>query len=218
MKQLLNYFVLTSLISIFSLPAFSNELRMTKAQALALGFTENLKSWHSLSVTKLASHELPWPIQFVDANHTIGNSMSEYQNYGTEAYYHEGADLRISKAGEVKAPATGFLQGDYYTYVTDQNTGQDVKYTKPISAGGDDLYFELTIKTSSGLTLELHHVNAKTLPKNIYALVSSGGGPIEKGDTIGFGSLWPVSRLGARYDHIHYNIISADGVYLNPES
>ncbi|MBC7466901.1 MAG: hypothetical protein H7256_13010 [Bdellovibrio sp.] len=197
---------------------FANELHLTQEQALQMGFKKsNIIRQNSLQGLDLPAHALPWPVQFVDSKHTIGNSMPEYQNYGDEAYYHEGSDLRVSPKGEVKAPADGFLQANYYSYVTDQQTGQDQKYTKPISEGGDDLYFEVTIKTTEGFQFEFHHVNAQTLPKNIYDLAIQGGGPITKGQTIGFASLWPMSRMGARYDHIHYNLISPSGVYMNTE-
>jgi hypothetical protein len=34
---------------------------------------------------------------------------------------------------------------------------------------------------------------------------------------VGFTAIWPMSRAGTRYDHIHYNLISPAGVYMNPE-
>lgn len=217
MKQHLLKLLFISLITSYSF-VFANELHLTKQQALQMGFTKsNFVRQNPRGTADLPAHALSWPVQFVDSKHTIGNSMPEYQNYGDEAYYHEGADLRVSPKGEVKAPVDGFLQADYYSYVTDQQTGQDQKYTKPITAGGDDLYFEVTIKTADGFQFEFHHVNAQSLPKNIYDLAVQGGGPITRGQTIGFASLWPTSRMGARYDHIHYNLISPTGVYMNTE-
>lgn len=217
MKQILRKFILTSVI-LTSTFAVADELHLTKQQALKLGYQATQLAAPTRSrTTELTAHSLPWPVQFVDAKHTIGNSMAEYQNYAGEAYYHEGSDLRVSPKGAVVAPVDGFLQGDYYSYVTDPNTGEDTKYTKPISEGGEDLYFELTIRTEDGYQFELHHVNAKTLPKNIHDLAVKGGGQVKQGETIGYASLWPMNRLGARYDHIHYNLISPTGVYLNHE-
>ena len=201
---------------IFSIVASANELRLSRKEALAQGF-KPFKFSKSISSSELPAQAMAWPVKFIDASHTIGNSMPEYQNYGTEAYYHEGADLRVSPAREVTAPVAGFLQGDFYTYVTDQNTGEDKKYTKPYSDGGDTLYFEITIRTTEGFQLEMHHVNPESLPKNIIDLILRGGGEIRAGEVVGFAAIWPNSRAGARYDHIHYNLISPAGVYMNPE-
>lgn len=204
-------------ILFISLFLSATELYMSRDKALKLGFKPQPSKKAKNATTFVEAHALAWPVQFVDSRHTIGNNMPEYQNYGSEAYYHEGADLRLPRAGAVIAPIHGFLQGDYYTYVTDPETGEDKKYTKPITAGGDDLYFEITIRTSENYMLEFHHVDPKRLPKSIYDLVLRGGGNIQRGELVGYASVWPVSRYGERYDHIHYDLISPEGFYLNPE-
>lgn len=208
--------VLFSVLS-FALSAYTTELRMTKSQALARGFKPRPIDKNRPAQIALAPNSLPWPVEFIDSRHTIGNSMPQYQNYSNEAYYHEGADLRVARSKEIIAPTDGFLQGDYYTYVTDQNTGEDKKFTKPITEGGDDLYFEITLKTSEGYLLEFHHVNPEQLPKPIHELVLRGGGNVRQGEILGVAAVWPNSRLGERYDHIHYNLISPNGIYMNPE-
>lgn len=213
----MKYPALLFLAFLYTLSANSTELRMSKTQALAAGFRPVKKIPGTPGRIELPPHSLPWPVQFADSRHTIGNSMPQYQNYSNEAYYHEGADLRVARSQRVLAPVDGFLQGDYYTYVTDPNTGEDKKYTKPFSEGGDDLYFEITIRTPEGFQLEFHHVSPTVLPQNISELVLRGGGYIRKGDVLGTTAIWPVSRFGERYDHIHYNLISPDGVYMNPE-
>lgn len=202
---------------LFTSVSWSAELRMSRSQAINKGFKPTKIVRNAPATQDLAKNSLPWPVKFIDSKHTIGNSMPEYQNYSNEAYYHEGADLRLTKSGQVLAPVDGFLQGGYYTYVTDPNTGEDKKFTKPITDGGDELYFEITIKTPEGFMFEFHHTNPDTLPKNIYDLVLRGGGDIRKGEVIGYAAVWPNSRLGERYDHIHYNLISPEGVYMNPE-
>ena len=205
------------LTSLISLSAGSTELRMSKTQALASGFRAVKKSSDRPGKTELTPNSLPWPVQFADSRHTIGNSMPQYQNYSNEAYYHEGADLRVARSQQVVAPVDGFLQGGYYTYVTDPNTGEDKKYIKPITEGGDELYFEITLRTAEGYQLEFHHVSPNELPKNIKELVLRGGGNIRRGELLGTAAVWPNSRFGERYDHIHYNLISPNGVYMNPE-
>ncbi len=209
-------FILSALILFFTLPNNASELRMAKDQALAQGFKPH-KINKIQAPADLPRNSLPWPVKFIDSRHTIGNSMPQYQNYSNEAYYHEGADLRLAQSGEVVAPLDGFLQGDFYTYVTDQSTGEDKKYTKPITDGGDDLYFEITLKNAAGFILEFHHVNPNTLPAVIRELVLRGGGNVRMGEILGFASVWPNLRFGDRYDHIHYNIISPSGIYMNPE-
>lgn len=221
MKHFLNkisviFVVATTMI--ISYQASANELRLSKLEALKQGFKPVKKSQGRTAPTSpFQPHSLPWPVQFFDNKHTIGNSMPEYQNYSDEAYYHEGFDLRVGAQGEVKAPADGLLQGGYYTYVTDPQTGEDQKFSKPITEGGDDLYFEITIRLTDGTQFEFHHINPNKLPKNIYDMVLAGGGQIAKGATIGYASIWPMSRIDSRYDHIHYNLISASGAYLNAE-
>jgi hypothetical protein len=214
-----NIKILTLFISVFSLSTvlFANEQYMTRAQALAKGYRPRFRVTNEFSGRMLPAHSLKWPVQFVDANHTIGNSMPEYQNYDTEAYYHGGSDLRVAKQGEVTAPVDGFLQGDYYSYVTDPDTGQDQKFTKPVISVSDDLYFEITITTADHFRLELHHVDSRTVPATILKMIMDGGGPVHQGEVVGKASLWPIMRLGARYDHIHYNLISPEGILMNPE-
>ena len=213
----MKFSVILFLVLLHTFTAGSTELRMSKTQALAAGFRPVKKVPGTPGRIELPQNSLPWPVQFADSKHTIGNSMPQYQNYSNEAYYHEGADLRVSRSQKVLAPVDGFLQGDFYTYVTDPNTGEDKKYTKPFAAGGDDLYFEITIRTAEGLQLEFHHVSPSELPKNISDLVLRGGGNVRQGDVLGTTAVWPNSRYGEGYDHIHYNMISPDGVYLNPE-
>lgn len=196
----------------------ASEPHLSKQEALKQGFKASIQiSKLQTNFSEPLPHSLQWPIQFLDSKRTIGNSMPEYQNYGTEAYYHGGSDLRLKKEGAVTSPVNGFLQGDFYTFVTDPETGHDVKYTKPFSDGGDDLYFEITVKSADGFQFEFHHVNPNNLPANIQALVEKGGGEIHQGDLVGYASIWPVVRLGSYYDHIHYNIIAPNGASANAE-
>ena len=201
-----------------SIQVAATENRMSLTEAIRNGYSRKIQVTRPiLQPLGVSAHSLPWPVQFLDAKHTIGNSMPEYQNYGTEAYYHSGSDLVVAREAKVIAPVDGYLQGDYYTYVTDPNTGQDQKFTKPISEGGDSLYFEITILSTDGYQYEFHHVNPEKLPESIFKIVSSGGGQVKKGSVIGQASVWPVFRFGERYNHIHYNILSPDGYYVNAE-
>ncbi len=206
------------LIVVTAIHVLATERHMSLNEALAKGYSRKMQTARPpLRPKVIPAHSLPWPVQFLDAKHTIGNSMPEYQNYGSEAYYHEGSDLLVASESQVIAPVDGYLQGDFYTYVTDPNTGQDQKFTKPISEGGDSLYFEITILTAGGYQHEFHHVNPDKLPESIFKIVSNGGGEVKKGSVIGQASVWPTFRFGERYNHIHYNILSPDGYYVNAE-
>ncbi|AGH94595.1 hypothetical protein [Pseudobdellovibrio exovorus] len=213
---LLSFFIFTS--------AFAGELKLSREQALKQGF----QSRPQLAATtigagtespsaELERHELDWPVEFIDSRHTIGNSMPQYQNYGTEAYFHGGSDLRVARSQAVYTPVDGYLTGFYYSYVTDPQTGEDQKFTKPITSGGQELYFEINIRMENGYQLELHHVSPRNLPQDIYNMIVRGGGQVKKGDLVGYTVSWPVLRYGDRYDHIHYNLVSPQGVKVNPE-
>lgn len=204
--------------------AFAGELKMSRDQAVKQGFKARPQVVMNSSDTgfenpaaELERHELDWPVEFIDARHTIGNSMPQYQNYGTEAYFHGGADLRVARSQAVYTPVDGYLTGFYYSYVTDPQTGEDQKFTKPITSGGQELYFEINIRMDNGYQLELHHVSPRNLPQDIYNMIVCGGGQVRKGDLVGYTVSWPVLRYGDRYDHIHYNLVSPQGVKVNPE-
>lgn len=215
----MSYLILALSVLFFSLPNFASELILTKTEALKQGFQKSTtEQFNSFADTHLPEkNSLPWPVKFMDEKHTIGNSMVEYQSYSSDAYFHGGDDLRVTTEGEVKAPMDGIIQGHYYSYVTDPQTGQLTKYSKPMSEGGDDLYFEVSIQAPNGVFVELHHVNPNSLPTTIHNLILNGGGPIHQGDVVGYASIWPTTRYGERYNHIHYNIISPAGINLNPE-
>lgn len=196
----------------------ASELRMNREQALRKGFLPQKRFSNFVQpVQMIAKNSLPWPVEFYSETQTIGNSTPEFQNYGGESYFHSGSDLRVQKESQVFAPVTGFLKANYYTYVTNPQTGEDTKFTKPISEGGDSLYFEVTIETTDGYRFELHHVNPKSLPDPIRKIALAGGGFVDNGTIVGRAAVWPIYRFDERYDHVHYNIIDPRGIYLNPE-
>lgn len=157
---------------------------------------------------------LPWPVQFVDAQRTVAQNYLQYQDYGSGAYLHGGADLRSTAGGAVVSPITGQLEAGYYSYETHED-GSMTKMWKPWSGTAKaDLYFEIAVIDSNGNRFEFHHVDAMTLPEDIVRMLNSGGGTVPAGTLVGHVVRWP----SADYHHVHYNIIRADGVPLNPES
>lgn len=167
------------------------------------------------------SHSLPWPVRFENARHTIGNAMAQFQDYTGEPYFHGGCDLRVARNGAVTAPVAGRLEAGHYSYATNAD-GSMTKYFKPWPASGPDAYFEVAITTDNGIRYELHHVDRDSLPRDIVALLDEGARGakphIEAGRALGTAIEWQNSDTDSTlYHHIHYNVIRADGVRINPE-
>ena len=161
---------------------------------------------------------LAWPVEFADAAHTVGNSMFEYQSYSFgEAYYHGGCDLRTVLHGVIRAPVTGKIQAQHYSYEI-QPDGSAQKFGKPWPQAGESLYFEVSITTADGFRFEIHHVDRVTLTPEVVSLLNSAG-TIEAGTQIAQSVEWPEKGIdGQHYHHVHYNIFSPEGATLNPEA
>lgn len=158
-----------------------------------------------------AEHSLAWPVLFQDQAHSLGNSMAEYQPYGTP-YWHGGCDLRVDEGADVKAPVAGRIEAGHYSYAMKPDGSKD-KYWKPWPQTGSDTYFEVAVIADDGTRYEFHHVNRQTLPQRIVDLLNAGGGRVEAGELLGHAIRW----ADGVYHHIHYNVIAPGGVILNPE-
>ena len=203
--------VLVSLVSTIS-AAHADERVGTRAQLLKEGYTP-------VRVDKLAkdpafpygAHSLPWPIEFQDATHTLGNIMAQYQPFG-KPYYHGGIDVRTRGGRSVHSPVEGKLEAGHYSYVTNDDGSMD-KMWKAWPQQGESTYFEVAVVTDDGFRFEFHHVNRSTLPGPIVDMLNAGGGRVKVGMELGSAITWQ----GEDYDHIHYNIVTPAGVRLNPE-
>lgn len=198
----------------------ADELRLTKAQASALGYrpvTKKLRKSAPLP-PPFPRHGLAWPVPFQSDTLTIANSMAQYQEYGdNEPYWHGGGDLRTARGAWVTAPIGGHLYGGHYSYVTNAD-GSSVKHMLPWPQVGRALYLEISITTPDGHRLEFHHVDRATLTPEVVALLNRGGGPVAAGTRLGQVIDWPMEKpAGESYHHIHYNIITPDEKELNPE-
>jgi hypothetical protein len=158
-----------------------------------------------------AAHSLAWPVAFEDAQHTIGNSMVEFQPFGAP-YYHGGCDLRTKAGEEIHAPVSGKLEAGHYGYDTNPD-GSMTKYWMPWPQSGDATYFEVAVVADDGTRYELHHVDRSTLPDDIVAQLNTGGGRVTAGRLLGHVLEWPDGV----YHHTHYNIVLPSGVRVNPE-
>jgi hypothetical protein len=162
---------------------------------------------------------LPWPVQFEDAEHSLGNSMIQFQQYGyADAYWHGGCDLRAQAESEVRTPIGGRIEAGHYGYETNAD-GSMEKYWTPWPEQGQDMYFEVAVIGDDGLRYEFHHINRKTLPQNIVNLLNQGNARVEAGEIVGRVIRWPVrAGDGTYYHHIHYNVVTPDGTRINPEA
>jgi hypothetical protein len=59
------------------------------------------------------AHSLKWPIAFQDDQHSLGNSMLEFQSYGDGPYYHGGLVLRVKKPSPVYATVCGSVESGH---------------------------------------------------------------------------------------------------------
>jgi hypothetical protein len=158
-----------------------------------------------------AAHAAPWPVAFQDAQHSIGNSMAEFQPFGAP-YFHGGCDLRTKAGEEIRATVSGRIEAGHYGYDTNAD-GSMTKYWMPWPQEGDATYFEVAVVTPDGTRYENHHVDRDTLPADIVAMLNAGGGNVEKGRLLGHVLYWPDGE----YHHTHYNIVLPSGVRVNPE-
>lgn len=154
---------------------------------------------------------LAWPVTFQDQAHSLGNSMLQFQQYSGAAYFHGGNDLRVKAGAEVRAPIAGRIEAGHYSYST-KSDGSMQKYWLPWPQAGNRMYFEVAVIADDGTRYEFHHVNRDNLPQRVIDLVESGG-RVEAGEVVGYTIPWSDGV----YHHIHYNVITANGVTLNPE-
>lgn len=156
-------------------------------------------------------NSLNWPVAFQDEYQTVANSMVQYQPFG-DPYFHGGCDLRVYPQEKLISPVAGKLEAGHYAYDVD-NKGKLIKYWKPWPQKGESLYFEIAVVDDEGNRFEFHHVDRAKLPQLIIQKLNQGGQRVQAGEHLGQTILWP----GGGYDHIHYNVITADDVRVNPE-
>jgi hypothetical protein len=151
-------------------------------------------------------------VPFQDSQHSLGNSMAEFQQYGGELpYYHGGLDLRVAPAQAVHSAVAGRVEAGHYGY-TNHPDGSMTKYWAAWPGDGDPTYFEVAVITDDGYRFEHHHMDETRLPDAIVTALKNGG-RVAAGDLLGQTILWPDGD----YNHTHINIITPSGVNLNPE-
>lgn len=201
----------TLVLILFACLAFANERIRPEAELLREGYLPARTSRDALSTPLPSAHSLPWPVSFEDREHSIGNSMAEFQPFGAP-YFHGGCDLRTAKSAILTAPVSGKIEAGHYSYDTLPD-GSLKKYWKAWPQRGDPYYFEVAVVAEDGIRYELHHVARETLPPNIVQLLNAGGGRVAAGTELGRVIPWPDGV----YHHTHYNVELPGGTRVNPE-
>ncbi len=135
----------------------------------------------------------PWPFEVL----SIGHTMSSYQNYGGNPYFHHGLDIRGDAGADVLASAGGKVV-NIENYVA-----------------GLAPYWEVAVLDEQGFLWQYHHVDKDSIPDEIWQAFRNKTS-ISQGTKIGEIYYWPVVTYGERYHHVHLNILDADSNYLNP--
>jgi hypothetical protein len=196
---------------------------------------ENLKKWNfqpSPSPTILyqnfsldtvrASAELPFPIEFLLESDQLGAVIHQFQDWTTPAYFHAGLDIRALENQEIFSPVFGNLEAGYYSYV-DESDGRSTKYFLPLkdvlngqkAPPWGELYFEVAVIDRNGYRFEMHHVDPKSLGPELTKKILNHEA-VAPGEFLGRLIAWPRRLAGLDFHHLHYNIVSPQGVYLNP--
>jgi hypothetical protein len=135
----------------------------------------------------VGSRGIPWPL-LPDAQHAVGNTWGEYQNYGGTPYPHPGFDIFGSAGQAVYSVSSGVV--------------------KAVLTTGGDLYWRVAIGDS---------VTAGTCKGYLYAhLVQSSiavhaGDLIVQGQYIGNLVQWPIYD----FTHTHFARIQQSGTQWN---
>jgi len=136
-----------------------------------------------------------WPFEAL----SIGHTMSSYQNYGGDPYFHHGLDIRGDADLDVLASAGGKVVNieNYFP--------------------GSPAYWEVAILDDQGFLWQYHHIERRSIPEEVWEAYRNKTS-IAQGTKLGEIYYWSVVTYGERYHHVHLNILDADGNYLNPFS
>lgn len=167
-------------------------------------------------------NSLPFPVMLKEDNDPFGRTMQQFQDHTEPAYYHAGLDIRVSEGDAVTTPVSGRIEGGYYAY-TDSYDGSTQKHFLPLKDALEghgaplwgEYYFEVAVIDVYGHRFEFHHINPNTLPSTLKNKILNGGHVIA-GDFVGDVIKTTSKPLGMEYHHLHYNIVSAKGLYINP--
>lgn len=211
MKILMIILALTS-----ATPSHSGELVITEREAIEQGYTpfEN-KNFNKFSLfPHLYLDQLQWPFELPYQKGFMGNNFAQYQPYRPTPGYHSGSDMILEKGSWMYAPVTGRLDAGHYAY-THHKDGSRTKQWKPWPQKGRANYFEVAITDVNGNRFEFHHIDRKSLPKDLKACLDTNRCYIQEGEKLGQVVEWTYTPF--HYTHVHLNVVSPSGEDLNPE-
>jgi len=148
----------------------------------------------ALSAPVLSSNTHNWDWPYKRNNMEIMNNISTLQFYGPYPGFHHGLDILSDGEEKVYAPASGKVGTRYY-----------YKRKSPYT-------YEVSIDLADGYRIELHHIDPRTIPKEIEVLAQENG-HIEKGTYLG--TIYDSTKMGIPM-HLHTNLVNPDGIYTNP--
>lgn len=184
---------------------------------------EPVQPFSSLSLgPTFIPQNLPLPLELKFSSEQFGAVINQFQDWTSPAYFHAGIDIRGEEHQDVIAPISGKLEGGYYSYV-DEVDGRSTKYFLPLREVLDGKaeppwgksYFEIAITDRNGFRFELHHIDPDLLTESIKQRILEND-LVAAGEVIGQLVVWNRYLLGVRFHHLHYNIVSPEGIYLNP--
>jgi len=164
--------------------------------------------WLTQATTVLAQHG--WPIEAMGSEHPIGNSMGEYQLYGTGVYKHTGIDI----LGTPKYKSDG----------TEDTTAPWVRVTVPgtptyLSDNAGTMYNGTTIWATDSNTYRYWHLEHGSYDPT-YVVNFNNGTAVAAGDRVAKLVYWAWCSPG--YHHLHYDLCTVNdtwcgsGNYVSP--
>ncbi len=167
----------------------------------------------------------PWPMEQLRGNQSYSSNFGQYQWLGAR-YFHAGLDILAVPGQPLWSPVSGKIEGGYYSYKDEAHGHYYLNKTwvplytvleNPGPHAVNDFQFEVALITPEGWRLEFHHVDPKTLPQHIVSAILKNE-TVEAGALLGFVKFLDVTEFGVPYTHIHYNVVSPEGVHLNPQA
>ncbi|OGK06005.1 MAG: hypothetical protein A2W80_00905 [Candidatus Riflebacteria bacterium GWC2_50_8] len=149
----------------------------------------------------------------------VGAQFYDYQNYQNIPYFHGGLDLCAPAGTDVFTPVSGRVTVNDYKIVASANPHR-FSYQRTTFRRGmtsNTRYLEVAVVDESGNSWMFRHIDPLSVPAEIFAAAGSGRA-VAAGSKIGQVARWhqPVFPEKRNYDHIHLEIIGADGTYHNP--
>ena len=149
--------------------------------------------------------------------HSIGSHFYDFQNFKSLAYFHGGMDICAPAGSPVYTPVSGYFKFNCYR-IDASNNPPKFEYTRWQFNGRntDKKYaLEFSVTDHLGRNWMLRHIDPDTVPRELIRMQNSY---IFAGTQIGnlYRWMYSVKPEARKYHHIHLEVLSQDGEYLNP--